>query len=159
MVILDRLKKADIQYEVLEKFIGEYMLVMNVEENLTAQGHDNLLIAFLKLQQDCGVQVDLSEKLAGKGITLDGAHEPALRFGIDEGAVAPGEQTARTYAAYETVTFSRFADMMQEIDKAISDPALKEEFRTTLQGMGFVIGDKITALITPLPPPPAPPAP
>jgi hypothetical protein len=151
MVILDRLRTADIPYEALEHLIGAYMLVMNVEEDLTANGQDGLLIAFLKLQQDCGVQIDLTKTLRDENISL-GGDEPPLRYGIDEGAVAPGEHTERTYTAYEAVTRERLALLLSRIEVTLNDRALATEFVGLMGEMGvpFLPPASVQA-----PPPPA----
>jgi hypothetical protein len=138
MVILDRYKKADVPAQALEDFIAEYQLVMAVEEALTTAGQDGLLIEFLKLQQDCGVQDDVARTLAGTNISLDGSEQPELRYGIDEGAVAPGEHTERTYTAYEAVTLARLNQILPRIHAQLSDPALAREFKTALEQMGLV---------------------
>ena len=153
MVILDRYKAADVPASALEDFIGEYQLVMAVEEALTASDQEGLLIEFLKLQQDCGVQVDVSRTLAGTNISLNEASQPELRYGIDEGAVAPGEHTERTYTAYEAVTLERLNQILPRIHAKLSDPALSHEFKTAIEQLGLVsFPARATA-----PSPPAPP--
>ena len=137
MILVERLKKADILPEKLEDLIAEYMLVMNVEENLKEQGHDNLLIAFLKLQQDCGVQIDLTKKLKGTNTTLGNGEPPPLRYGIDLGATPPGEHTQRTYINYEAVTFARVTSILREIHAVLSDPVLKKEFEEMVKKIGI----------------------
>ncbi len=152
MVILDHFRKADIPYEALEHLISAYILVMNVEEDLTANGQDGLLIAFLKLQQDCGVQIDLTKTLRDENISLGGA-EPALRYGIDEGATPPGEHTERTYTAYEAVTRGRLTLLLPRIEAALNDRALATEFSALIAEIGIA---PLPHASVNVPPPPAP---
>lgn len=153
MVILDRYKAADVHFEALERFIAEYQLAMNVEETLTAAGQDGLLIDFLKLQQDCGVQIDVARTLAGTDAALNGDERPELRYGIDEGAVAPGERTERTYTNYEAVTLERLNQLLPRIHAQLPDLAMANEFKLAIEGLGLVSFPANATRPTPLAPP------
>lgn len=156
MVILDRYKKADVPASALEDFVGEYQLVMTVEDALTASGQEGLLIEFLKLQQDCGVQIDVAKILAGKNTRLNGEEPPELYYGIDEGVAAPGEHTERTYTAYEAVTLERLNRLLPRVHAKLSDPALSHEFKNAIEQMGLVSFPANATAPSAPPPPPSP---
>lgn len=138
MVIVDKVKSADINAKVLEAFVHNYMLMNDIEEDLTRQGHTDLFNEMIKLQQDGGVQIAVTEKLEGRGITLEGADdtsddESRLVYGIDDEAPAPGEQTAALYEAYVPVTQARLIKLLPEIEQKIDGLALQMAFRAAVE--------------------------
>lgn len=93
-------------------------LLDQAESALRSAGQEPLADAYLKLQQDAGLELN-------------------PEFDPDDRSNAPGPLSAALYAAYEPVTTERLQSVMTNVHQALPAGDLKNEFKQFMDGLGL----------------------